>query len=94
MADLSEVIERAVLDLAPHNLAFYAQDLAKLFHAFYRDCRVLPGREDDGAAEDAAAPETEVTAELSAARLRLVAATKSVFARVLGLLGVNAPESM
>ncbi len=94
MADLSEVIERAVLDLAPHNLAFYAQDLAKLFHAFYRDCRVLPGREDDAAGEDAAAPETEVTAELSEARLRLVAATKSVFARVLGLLGVNAPESM
>ncbi len=94
VADLSEVIERAVLDLAPHNLAFYAQDLAKLFHAFYRDCRVLPGREDDAAGEDVAAPETEVTAELSEARLRLVAATKSVFARVLGLLGVNAPESM
>jgi len=94
MADLSEVIERAALDLAPHNLAFYAQDLAKLFHAFYRDCRVLPGREDDATGEDTAAPETEVTAELSEARLRLVAATKSVFARVLGLLGVNAPESM
>ncbi len=94
MADLSEVIERATLDLAPHNLAFYAQDLAKLFHAFYRDCRVLPGREDDAAGEGTVAAETEVTAELSEARLRLVAATKSVFARVLGLLGVNAPESM
>lgn len=94
MADLSEVIERAALDLAPHNLAFYAQDLAKLFHAFYRDCRVLPGREDDAAGEGAAAPEAEIAAELSAARLRLVAATQSVFARVLGLLGVAAPESM
>ena len=55
MADLSEV-ERAVLTSLT-NLAFYAQDLAKLFHAFYRDCRVLPGKDDD-VAEDAA-PETE-----------------------------------
>ena len=31
---------------------------------------------------------------LSCARLRLVAATKAVFAHVLGLMGVNAPESM
>ena len=33
-------------------------------------------------------------AALSCARLRLVAATKTVFARVLGLMGVSAPESM
>jgi arginyl-tRNA synthetase len=80
MAELSEVIERAALQLAPHNLAFYLQDLAATFHAFYRDCRVVSVDPAD--------------AELSRARLRLVAAAKNVFARVLTLLGVSAPESM
>lgn len=80
MAELPEVIEKAALQLAPHHLAFYAQDLAGTFHAFYRDCRVISSDPADAA--------------LSQARLRLVAATKAVFARVLALLGVTAPESM
>jgi len=80
MSELPEVIERAALQLAPHHLAFYAMELATIFHAFYRDCRVVSSDPAD--------------AELSCARLRLVAATKAVFARVLGLMGVTAPESM
>jgi arginyl-tRNA synthetase len=80
MAELPEVIEKAALQLAPHHLAFYAMELAGVFHAFYRDCRVISSDPAD--------------ADLSRARLRLVAATKAVFARVLGLLGVTAPESM
>jgi arginyl-tRNA synthetase len=80
IVELPEVIEKAVLQLAPHNLPFYAVDLASTFHAFYRDCRVL-------SAEPA-------EAGLSEARLRLVSATKTVFARVLGLMGMTAPESM
>ena len=80
IAELPEIVEKAALQLAPHNLAFYAQELAAVFHAFYRDCRVLSSDPAD--------------AELSRARLRLVAATKAVFATVLGLLGVTAPESM
>ncbi len=80
MLDLSEVIEKAVLGCAPHTLAFYAMELASVFHAFYRDCRVI-------SAEPA-------EAGLTCARLRLVAATKSVFARVLGLMGMTAPDSM
>ncbi len=80
MLDLEEVIEHAALTCAPHNLAFYALDLARIFHEFYRDCPVISGEQDDPA--------------LACARLRLVAATKAVFARVLGLMGVNAPDSM
>ena len=80
IAELSEVIDKAAVQLAPHGLAFYAMDLAGVFHAFYRDCRVLSSDPADAA--------------LSCARLRLVAATKAVFALVLGLMGVNAPECM
>ncbi len=80
IAELPEIVEKAAVQLAPHNLAFYAQELAAVFHAFYRDCRVLSSDPAD--------------TELSRARLRLVAATKAVFATVLGLLGVTAPESM
>ncbi len=80
IAELPEVIEKVALQLAPHHLAFYAQDLAGAFHVFYRDCRVISAEPEERA--------------LSCARLRLVAATKAVFARVLDLLGVTAPESM
>jgi len=80
MVELAEVIEKAATLLAPHHLAFYAMELAGVFHAFYRDCRVVSSDPAD--------------AGLSCARLRLVAATKAVFARVLGLMGVHAPDSM
>ncbi len=80
MLELPEVIEKAAQQLAPHHLAFYASDLAGVFHAFYRDCRVISSDPAEAA--------------LTSARLRLVAATKTVFARVLGLMGVQAPESM
>jgi arginyl-tRNA synthetase len=80
MAELPEIIEKAALQLAPHSLAFYALDLASIFHAFYRDCRVVSA--------------DPAEAGLTCARLRLVAAARAVFARVLGLLGVTAPETM
>jgi arginyl-tRNA synthetase len=80
MSDLSEVLEKAASGGAPHGLAFYAQELASALHAFYRDCRVIS--------------DENVSPALSCARLRLAAATKAVFARVLGLMGMSAPDSM
>ncbi len=38
---LPEVVEKAIRELAPHHLPYYAQELATAFHLFYRDCRVL-----------------------------------------------------
>jgi arginyl-tRNA synthetase len=38
---LPELVETAVQQLAPHHLPFYAQDLARAFHTFYDDCRVV-----------------------------------------------------
>jgi arginyl-tRNA synthetase len=77
---LPEIVEQAALNLAPHHLTYYAQDLASAFHSFYRDCRVVSS---DPADE-----------ELTQARLKLVKAAKSTIARALGLMGVNAPERM
>jgi arginyl-tRNA synthetase len=38
---LPEIIEVVTTTLEPHHLAYYAQDLATVFHLFYRDCRVV-----------------------------------------------------
>jgi len=38
---LSEVVEEVVSNLEPHHLAYYAQDLATVFHSFYKQCRVV-----------------------------------------------------
>ena len=41
LLQLPEIIEVVTATLEPHHLAYYAQDLATVFHIFYRDCRVV-----------------------------------------------------
>jgi arginyl-tRNA synthetase len=41
LAELPEAVEVAARLRAPHRLTRFAEDLAALFHAFYRDCRVV-----------------------------------------------------
>ena len=78
MLRLPEIIEFAARSLEPQHLPYYAQELATAFHSFYKQCRVVS--QDEPA--------------LSCARLKLVAATKTVLARTLSLMGMAAPEKM
>ena len=78
MLQLPEIVEYSARTLEPQNLPHYAQELANGFHSFYKLCRVV-------AKENPAQ---------SKARLKLVAAAKIVLARNLGLMGMNAPETM
>jgi arginyl-tRNA synthetase len=80
MLRLPEVVEIAAAKLEPHHLPHYAIELAGVFHAFYNQCRVVSSDPAD--------------AEITRARLRLVAAAKSTLARTLNLMGVRAPETM
>jgi len=38
---LPEVVEMVTQTLEPHHLAYYAQELATVFHSFYKQCRVV-----------------------------------------------------
>ena len=38
---LPEIIEQVASTLEPHHLPYYAQDLATIFHSFYKQCRVV-----------------------------------------------------
>jgi arginyl-tRNA synthetase len=78
LAELPEVIELVAKSLEPHHLAYYALDLATLFHSFYKQCRVVQKDKP----------------ELSRARLKLVIAAKSVFAAMLDLMGMSSPDTM
>jgi len=78
LAAFPEMLEISARNLEPHGLAFYLRDLAAVFHRFYTVCRVL----------DAEAPER------SRARLALIESIRVVLRNGLGLLGVEAPESM
>jgi len=42
---LPEMVEVVAHTLEPHHLAYYAQDLATLFHSFYKQCRVISQNE-------------------------------------------------
>jgi len=73
-AALAEAAERR----APHRIAAYALELAQVFTAFYRDCRVV-----------GAEPES-----VESLRIALCVASRVTLARCLELLGVAAPEEM
>lgn len=76
---LGEEIELAATNLEPHRIAFYALELARVFHPIYDNVRALHG---------------EVPADLAKARLRFYRAAQVVFKRVLTLMGMTAPETM
>ncbi|HRN68613.1 MAG TPA: arginine--tRNA ligase [Promineifilum sp.] len=77
--ELGDVVETIATTYEPHRLAFYAYDLAALFHPAYEECRVL---------------HSEVPEPVRLARLRFYRAAKAVFARVLDLMGMTAPDVM
>ncbi len=41
LLNFPELIEMATITSEPHHIAYYAQELATTFHAFYKDCRVV-----------------------------------------------------
>jgi arginyl-tRNA synthetase len=41
MVKLPEILEMSAMYLEPHHLAYYAQQLATVFHFFYKQCRVI-----------------------------------------------------
>ncbi len=71
-------VEQAALEYRPLVVATYAYDLANTFHSFYHSVPVIQAE----------------SAEVQAARLRLVAAARQVLANALRLLVIQAPEVM
>jgi arginyl-tRNA synthetase len=78
LGELPEVVAHASDRRAPHRIATYALELAQVFTAFYRDCKIA-GAEGDG---------------VEAWRSALTAVTRDTLATCLGLLGVSAPQRM
>jgi arginyl-tRNA synthetase len=81
MLEMEEVIKRAVDEMAPQSLAYYALDLAGVFHPVYDRVRVLSDVE-------------QIPEDVQKARLRFYRAAQIVFARALKLMGMSAPEFM
>lgn len=77
--EIGDVIETAVDKFEPHRIAFYAQELAAIFHPLYDRARVL---------------HSEVPADVAKARLRLYRAAQIAFKRLLTLMGMSAPDRM
>jgi arginyl-tRNA synthetase len=80
MIALPELIESIAINLEPHHLAHYSQQLATAFHWFYQQCRVMSNDPSDY--------------ELTKARLKLVRSSGVVLGRCLALMGMEAPEQM
>ncbi|MBI4150752.1 arginine--tRNA ligase [Candidatus Woesearchaeota archaeon] len=78
LATFPDIVSSAATHLSPHIIVNYAKELAQDFTAFYHACPVLT-------AEDK---------HLVDARLALCEATKQVLQTALGLVGIDAPDSM
>jgi arginyl-tRNA synthetase len=78
LCQLPDEVAEAAGRRAPHRLCAYGMEVARDFHAFYRDCQVV-GAEGEG---------------IEGARLGLCLLTQRTIARTLGLLGISAPERM
>jgi arginyl-tRNA synthetase len=81
LAEFPRVVATAAQLREPHRVARYLEETASKFHKFYDSCRVLPMGDEE-------------PAPIHGARLLLVAATRTVIANGLRLLGVSAPERM
>jgi arginyl-tRNA synthetase len=46
LVQLPELVEMAARNLEPHHLTYYAQNLATVFHSFYKQCRVISNDEE------------------------------------------------
>jgi arginyl-tRNA synthetase len=77
---MPDVVADAAHRRETHELTHYLLEVAQLFSAFYRDCRVLPDEPSE--------------VPLSQARLALTDASRQVLANALALLGISAPEAM
>jgi arginyl-tRNA synthetase len=79
LTELPDILTTAVAERAPHRVTTWVRELAARFHGFYHDCWVM----GEG-----------ISPELTQARLSLVEASRIGLIIALGLLGVDAPESM
>lgn len=77
--ELGNIIEQAVESYEPHKIAFFAQEVAAMFHPIYDKVRVL---------------HSDVPEDVAKARLRFYRAAQVVFYRLLRLMGMSAPERM
>ncbi len=78
LAAFPELVIKCAKSDEPHHLTTYLQEMAAIFHSFYKHHRIMD-RENQ---------------ELSYARLKLMKALKIVIHNGLDLLGVTAPERM
>lgn len=76
---LGDELATSAASLEPHRIAFYAHDLAALFHPMYDRVRVF----GEG-----------IDPDVARARLRFYRAAQVAFRRVLGLMGMGTPERM
>ena len=78
MHQLPEVVVDMAASFDAHDLTYYAQELAKAVHHFYRDVPVLASQDKN----------------LVLSRLQLVTAAGKVLGATLDLLGISKPDVM
>lgn len=78
IADLPYECARCAQDYGVHRLTTFAGELARAFHGFYDNCRVIEPNDRN----------------LSGARLALCEASRSALCCTFDLLGISAPERM
>jgi arginyl-tRNA synthetase len=83
-AQFPRIVDQAATAREPHRIAFYAHDLATIFHAHWNRGKDSPHLRFVN----------EINRDLTNARMALASSVTLVLAAALSILGVNAPEEM
>ena len=78
LSNLSEVIDSAFYETAPHKICKYVYDLSNAFNHFYHETKIL----------------SEQNEERKKGYIALISLTKDVLVTCIDLLGIEAPERM
>ena len=78
LAKFNEVVENAVVELAPHKICAYVYELSNAFNKFYHDTKILSCEDENK----------------KSGYINLIAVSKAILETSINMLGFDAPERM
>lgn len=92
LAGFPLMLQESAKALEPHRITGYLQELAGIFHRYYHDHRILPGKNEE--TQKAEARDSDHSLELAQTRLALIDSIQVVLKKGLNILGISSPDTM
>jgi len=92
LAGFPLMLQESAKALEPHRITGYLQELAGIFHRYYHDHRILPGKSEEAQGTETCGSSHGL--ELAQTRLALIDSIQVVLKKGLNILGISSPDTM